>query len=52
MVPLINLGDEAVTVLKGERIAQGIFIEFLKTVDDKTPTIQRIGGFGSSDKTK
>lgn len=52
MVPLINLGDEVVTVLKGERIAQGIFIEFLKTVDDKAPTIQRIGGFGSSDRTK
>jgi len=52
MVPLINLGDEVVTVLKGERIAQGIFIEFLKTVDDKAPTIQRIGGFGSSDKSE
>ncbi len=50
MIPLLNISDEPVTVLKGERVAQGIFMGFLKTVDDKAPTIQRMGGFGSSDK--
>jgi dUTP pyrophosphatase len=48
MVPLINIKNEEVKILKGERIAQAVFIEFRKTDDDETESISRLGGFGSS----
>ena len=48
MVPLINIKNEPVQILKGERIAQGVFIQYQKTTDDETDNITRLGGFGSS----
>lgn len=47
---LTNLGDEDVTIQKGERIAQGIFMNYLTTSDDKTTNEVRSGGIGSSGK--
>lgn len=49
MVPILNFGEEIVTLTKGERIAQGIFVKFYKTDDDKVTKTNRLGGFGSSD---
>ena len=49
MVPLINIKNAPVTILKGERIAQGIFMPYLKTEDDLVGNTVRLGGFGSSD---
>ena len=47
-VQILNLNNEEVTILKGERIAQGIFTTFFKTVDDDTEDKIRLGGFGST----
>ena len=47
MVPILNFGKEAVTIQKGERIAQGIFQKFFTTDDDQANG-DRKGGFGSS----
>jgi|AntAceMinimDraft_18_1070375.scaffolds.fasta_scaffold00035_22 dUTP pyrophosphatase len=47
MLILYNFGDEVVQISKGERIAQGIFIKYLK-VDDSETLIKRLGGFGST----
>lgn len=49
MVPLLNFGKESVTLEKGERVAQGIFIKYFKTDDDQSVDVERSGGFGSSD---
>jgi len=48
MVSLINVRDTRATILKGERVAQGIFLRYEKTSDDETEGIIRLGGFGSS----
>ena len=48
MIPLINIKSVPVTILKGERIAQGIFLRYEKTSEDETENITRLGGFGSS----
>ena len=48
MVPLYNFKSEPVSILKGERIAQGIFMAYLKTSNDESDGIIRLGGFGSS----
>lgn len=48
MVPLMNILDHDVTVLKGERIAQGVFLSYEVTTDDEPLTQIRMGGFGSS----
>ncbi|MBU1093281.1 MAG: dUTP diphosphatase [Firmicutes bacterium] len=48
MVSLMNVRNEAVTILKGERVAQGIFLRYEKTTDDETDGSIRLGGFGSS----
>jgi len=50
MVPVINIKQEPVTITKGERIAQGIFLSYLKTEDDFAGNVSRLGGFGSSGK--
>ena len=52
MVILINLGSEAFTINKGDRIAQMVFkklarVEF-QQVSDLTDTIRGQGGFGST----
>lgn len=49
MIPLRNFSNEGVTLEKGERVAQGIFVKYLKTSDDKSDLTLRSGGFGSSD---
>ncbi|MGX7200048.1 hypothetical protein [Enterococcus nangangensis] len=43
----VNLGANDVHIKKGERIGQGIFLNYL-TVDDDTTTAERDGGFGST----
>jgi dUTP pyrophosphatase len=48
MVSLINIGDKPVQILKGERVAQGIFMGYQKTTDDEAGSMTRLGGFGSS----
>ena len=49
MLALVNHGDDALVLKKGERIAQGIFYEYLTidedNIDDKAI---RSGGFGST----
>lgn len=43
----VNLGANDVHIKKGERIGQGIFLNYL-TVDDDSTTAERDGGFGST----
>ncbi len=47
MVAVYNHGSAPIQVAKGERVAQGMFVHFLATVDD-TAGGQRTGGFGST----
>lgn len=49
MFQFINFGLFDITIKKGERIGQGIFLPFLKSDTDTTST-ERSGGFGSSGK--
>ena len=46
---LLNISDEIQYIYKGDRIAQGMFINFLITDDDDVNT-ERVGGFGSTGK--
>ena len=48
-INLRNLGNTPYIIQKGDRIAQGMFINYL-TVDDDDATAERLGGFGSSGK--
>ncbi len=48
MVPLINFSQKPTTIEKGERVAQGIFMNYKKTSDDQPADLTRVGGFGSS----
>lgn len=48
MIPLYNTTLEPVTIKAYERVAQGIFTKYLKTVDDEVQSKKRSGGFGSS----
>lgn len=50
MISLFNFSDHDVTIEAQERIAQGIFMKYLTTEDDKAEA-KREGGFGST-KTK
>lgn len=50
MVPLMNVRNEEVTIEKGERVSQGVFIAYQRADDDKASRIRRLGGFGSSGK--
>lgn len=48
-VPLWNFGLNDLTIAKHERIAQGIFVKFLKVDDDdKASKASRLSGFGST----
>ena len=49
MFQFINFGLTDVTIKKGERIGQGLFLPFLKADQDVT-NAARQGGFGSSDQ--
>ena len=51
MLALLNMGGEAVVLPKGERVAQGIFYNYLTADgDDKVAKAVRGGGFGSTSK--
>lgn len=43
-----NTSTEPVTLLPGEKLGQGVFIQWFKTVDDKNTNQSREGGFGST----
>lgn len=51
MFPVHNLGFRDKLIKKGERIGQGLFLNYLKADDDMTDGV-RTGGFGSTDKEK
>ena len=50
-IPILNLGKK-IKLLKGERIAQALFLEYKKVDDEENIKAIRTGGFGSSDKIK
>lgn len=50
LIPIYNFGNAPQIIEKGERIAQGIFVQYLKTDDDITTDEKRVSGFGSTDK--
>lgn len=47
LIALYNTTDAVRTIEQGERIAQAVFVHYLKT-DDDVVNQERIGGFGSS----
>ncbi len=49
MFVFYNIGEEDVTIKKGEAIGQGVFSPFL-VVDHDSATGKRMGGYGSTDK--
>lgn len=48
MFGFYNLSNETVVLEAGDKLGQGIFIKYGKTVDDEAEG-ERIGGFGSTD---
>ncbi len=50
MIPLYNMTKDVVLIAQHERIAQGIFQTYAKTIDDVPIDSKREGGFGSSTK--
>ena len=46
---LKNISDKPIEILKGERIAQGAFFNFL-VADNGNTDNERVGGFGSTNK--
>lgn len=51
MFAFYNIGNEDITIKKGEAIGQGVFQKYLITDDDNAEG-KRIGGFGSTNKTQ
>ena len=49
-ISLFNTSNKEVQLLAGERIAQGVFIQYLVADDDNVLNKERVGGFGSSGK--
>lgn len=49
-VQVLNYGVRPIKIKKGERIAQGIFIHYLRTDDDEPVSRKRANGFGSTNK--
>lgn len=49
LVMLVNGGDHTVTIRRGERFCQGIFLPH-GLAEEETVTAQRSGGFGSTGK--
>ena len=49
-VQLLNFGIRDYHVKQGERIAQAIFMPYLRVDNEQTPLAKRTGGFGSSGK--
>ena len=51
MLALLNMGENLITLPKGERVAQGIFYNYLTADgDEKVSKAVRGGGFGSTSK--
>ena len=48
MFQVYNITNQVVTINKGERIGQGVFLRYFKTDNDAAEAI-REGGFGSTD---
>lgn len=48
MFAFLNLTAEPITIKKGDKIGQGVFMKYL-TTDDDLATGKRTGGFGSTD---
>ena len=48
IMTLLNMSDQAVTIGKGERFAQGVYQKYLKTDDDEPTNTIRMGGYGST----
>lgn len=51
MFAFYNLSNEAVILEAGDKLGQGIFIKYGKTIDDVADG-ERTGGFGSTDIEK
>jgi dUTP pyrophosphatase len=49
MIAVYNHGSTPVAIAKGDRVAQGIFYNYLKT-DTDAATASRTGGMGSTGK--
>lgn len=49
-VQVLNYGVRPLHIKKGDRIAQGIFMKYLRTDDDNPIERKRISGFGSTNK--
>lgn len=49
---LINYGVRPIKIRRGERIAQGIFMQYQKADDDLPVDRERANGFGSTNKEK
>ena len=49
-VKLINNGKKDFNIKIGDRIAQGVFMKYLVTDDEKEITATRMGGIGSTDR--
>lgn len=46
-IPLVSRNNVPVTLKKGERVAQGVFLPYVLTAEDNA-TGERLGGLGSS----
>ena len=49
-VKLVNNGKKDFNIKIGDRIAQGVFMKYLVTDDEKEITATRMGGIGSTDR--
>lgn len=49
-VQVLNYGVRPLQIHKGDRIAQGIFIKYLKTDSDDPVSRERVSGFGSTNE--
>lgn len=47
-VMLLNIGTQPVSITKGERIVQGIFVRYLRVTKDSPREKSRVGGIGST----
>lgn len=47
---LKNISNQTLVIDSGDRICQGMFVQYLKTNDDSPISIERNGGFGSTNK--
>jgi len=48
MISVLNVSDHDVTIKRGERLFQGIFMSYLVIDDDREVLPKRNGGFGST----